>query len=593
MFYSLRSRLMTAFSILMIIPFAAMAFFLSEQSSRLIQASVESSALQTIEQFASHVNTLLTQVEDIGNQAMSSRVTQEWAATLLQQGQAVQEQIMSKQRMREHLSSYTINNSNGITLSAFAKEGGGIWTQDRTYLNSAWYKDYTSDGRRWTSAHKEPDQADDLLRSRHVNSLIVPMVHLQNLRNVGVLKVNYPTSLLRNAIDKIHFGKTGEVFLLTNNGERILNQDLSVKQDLLRIGIVEAKLRYPRQASGVFPIEHQGITYSIFFRQLAGQNWTLIGTVPQEELYAQIHQTRQMIVLVSALLLLLALAVAYRLSYGITRPLSRMALAMKHVKRGEFATALGLMQDLPVKGSEVGYVAGVFDQMTQRLKYLIETEYEMNLRRRNAEYKALLLQINPHFYNNTLEIISGLAATKREELVMDATEALGKMMRYSLNLNSDLVQVGEEMDYIRDYLFILQLRHGERLRMEVQEDQESRRLLITKFILQPLVENAVKYSLEKDGPAEVCIRSSIVDDHLYLSVRDNGIGMSEEQIRLLQEEGSKDDFIAILNNEGYSIGLRNVLSRCRLNYGPEFEFILHSAEGQGTEIILQLPLIRG
>lgn len=252
MFYSLRSRLMTAFSILMIIPFAAMAYFLSEQSSRLIQASVESSASQTIEQFASHVNTLLTQVEDIGNQAMSKRVTQEWAATLLQQGQAVQEQIMAKQRMREHLSSYTINNSNGITLSAFAKEGGGIWTQDRTYLNSVWYKDYTSDGRRWTSAHKEPDQADDFARSRHVNSLIVPMVHLQNLRNVGVLKVNYPTSLLRNAIDKIHFGKTGEVFLLADNGESILNQDLSVKQDLLRIGIVEAKLRYQRRQAVFF-----------------------------------------------------------------------------------------------------------------------------------------------------------------------------------------------------------------------------------------------------------------------------------------------------------------------------------------------------
>ena len=283
---------------------------------------------------------------------------------------------------------------------------------------------------------------------------------------------------------------------------------------------------------------------------------------------------------------------AFWLSAGITKPLSVMGKAMKHVQRGEFNQALHVMPKVREGHSEVGYVTGVFEQMTHRLRYLIETEFETNLRRKNAEYKALLLQINPHFYNNTLEIISGLAAMKREDLVMDATEALGKMMRYSLNLNSDLVRVAEEMSYIRDYLFILHLRHEDRLQVVIEEDPAADDVMIAKFIIQPLVENAVKYSLEKAGVAQVTLRTLVQDERLLITVKDNGIGMSPELVQDLLTEIKTGDSVAILSSEGQSIGLRNVLSRCRLNYGEQFHLGLHSKLGEGTEITLYLPLLR-
>ena len=181
---------------------------------------------------------------------------------------------------------------------------------------------------------------------------------------------------------------------------------------------------------------------------------------------------------------------------------------------------------------------------------------------------------------------------KREDLVMDATEALGKMMRYSLNLGSDLVRVAEEMAYIRDYLFILHLRHEERLQVVTEEDPAAADFLIAKFIIQPLVENAVKYSLEKDGVAQIKLRTQLQEDKLLISVKDNGIGMSPELVRSLLEEIKTGDSVAILSTEGHSIGLRNVLSRCRLNYGEQFRLELHSKLGEGTELNLILPLIR-
>jgi two-component system sensor histidine kinase YesM len=583
---------MAVFSVLLILPFSLLAYILSAESTDIIKASIESSTTQTIEQFASHVTTLLKQVEDTGNQAMSSRITQEWLAVLLNPDSTIPERVLSKQRLRDYFSSYAVNNSSGISISAFSEDAGGIWTQDQTYKNSGWFQAYITDNKRWTSAHKDIDQPDEFMRSRIVNSFIFPLVQLQSLRNAGFIKVNYPTSLLRDTIEKISIGKTGKVILLTHKGMSVLNQDISEYGDDWKIALQQVDAQYQEAESGVFPIRHGGVTNLFFFRKLPAQEWIIAGIVPERELYEKISHIRQTILFASVLLLLLAIAAAYWLSAGITKPLSAMARAMKYVQRGEFGQAVQFMPKVKNGHSEIGYVAGVFEQMTYRLRHLIEMEFETNLRRTNAEYKALLLQINPHFYNNTLEIISGLAAMKREDLVMDATEALGKMMRYSLKLKSDLVRLSEEMDYIRDYLFILHLRHEERLGVTVEEDPETGKLAIAKFILQPLVENAVKYSLEKEGVARVSIIADIRDERLRLIVRDNGIGMKPELVSDLLDEIRKGDSTAILSSEGQSIGLRNVLSRCRLMYGENFELGIHSVLGEGTAITLHLPIVR-
>lgn len=593
MFFSLRSRLMAVFSILLIVPFTALAFILSKESTSIIQASIETSTTQTIEQFASHVITLSTQVEDIGNQVMSNRITQEWLSVQLNPDNTIEERVLTKQRLREYFSSYAINNSNGITISAFAREAGGMWTQDRSYLKSEWYKEFEENGQRWTNAHLDPDQADDSARIRYVNSFVLPLVQLQSLTNTGVVKINFPTSLLQNAIEKIRFGETGKAFLLTSDGRSVLNQDLSGEAELLKQGLAEWKSDYGDQTRGVFSVTHNRVDHLFFFRTLPVGDWIVVGEVPQGQLYQKISNVRQTILFVSLILLILAMFAALWISFGITRPLSSMAKAMKHVKKGEFHQALKLMAGAKPGHSEVGYVTEVFVEMTDRLKYLIETEFETNLRRKNAEYKALLLQINPHFYNNTLEIISGLAAQKREDLIMDATESLGKMMRYSLNLNSDIIRIGEEFDYIRDYLFIMKLRFGDRLNVNIEEDPAARQLLVAKFVLQPLVENAIKYSLEKEGEARIEIASLLEQDYVELKVKDNGIGMAPGLVEDLLSKAQNSGSIAVLSSEGHSIGLRNVLSRCRLYYGERFQLNLESQPGEGTAITLRLPIIRG
>nr|WP_191297021.1 sensor histidine kinase [Paenibacillus sp. PL91] len=586
---------MAAFSLLLIVPFITLVLVLSQESAKLIRQSIETSTSQTIEQFGSHLNTSMTQVEEIGNQVMSNRVTQEWITAQMSPESTVEERLLAKQRLMEYVSSYSINNSSGISIGVFSDFGGGVWTQDRTYLEQDWYKWFTEEDKRWTKAHSDPDQADTIMKSRLVNSYLLPLVQLQSFTKSGFVKINYPTSVLRDAIEKIRFGKTGRAFLLDTDGSSVLNQQ--VPEDSLSIlsaGLAEIKAAQSDATSGVFPIKQENDSYLLFYRYFEEQDWYVIGEVPEKELFIKIDQIRRMMLFVSVILLLLIIFVAYWLSSGITRPLTSMARAMKHVERGEFAQALSMMPSVRTGHSEVGYVTRIFENMTTRLRYLIETEFETNLRRKNAEYKALLLQINPHFFNNTLEIISGLAAMKKNDVLMDATEALGQMMRYSLNLNSDLVKVKEEMNYIRDYLFILQLRYEERLHVEIEEDMASSQLLIAKFILQPIVENAVKYSLEVSGVANLSLRVRTEQDRLHIAVADNGIGMDAELIsQLMGELSGSSDSVDILYSGGDSIGLRNVLSRCRLYYGEQLVVSIKSKRGEGTEIQISIPAVKG
>lgn len=592
MLYSLRSRLMAAFCILLVIPFTILVYVMSEQIAKEIKRSTEVATSQTIDQYASHVTTLLTQVEDICNQVLGSELTQDWIATLRNTDATQGDRLYAGRKLRDFLSTLAVNNSNGISVTAFTAREGGIWTQDRSYTDQLWYKQYRDSNNRWTSAHLEPDQLDEKMKETVVNSYILPLMQLQSFANAGIIKVNYPTSLLLKPIEKIQFGQTGRAYLLNRDGSSVLGQDITKDTAVLREGMKRIRTNAEDSEAGFIQVNHGGTGYLVFYRTLPEQDWTIAAIVPEAELYVKIKQIRNMLLMISGVLLIVVLIVAFRLSKGITRPLSSMARAMKYVRQGDFHQALERMPVVKAGHSELGTVTQAFEQMTHRLKYLIETEFELNLRRKNAEYKALLLQINPHFFNNSLEIISGMAAQKREDLVMDATEALGKMMRYSLNLNTDVVQLHDEFAYIRDYLFILKLRYGDDLNAVIEEETEAGQLAIPKFILQPLVENAVKYSLEK-GKGSVRVQSQVEADRLHLIVSDNGIGMSPDFVKELLYDMAESEPSAILSSKGDSIGLRNVLSRCRLSYGDLFEARFESEIGIGTTITLILPKREG
>jgi len=592
MFYSLRARLTVTFIVLLVIPFMTMAIVMTQVSNSIIGTSIEQSTSQTIDQYASFVQALNGQVEDVANQVLSNELTQHWITAQLDPNLPEEQRVSLDAEMRKFLSSIALNHSAISSITIFDDVGTAVGIRDQTfrdpaYLQSDWYLSFKRDGIRWAPAHLDPYQPS-YLKGESVNSLIFNLVQLSTFRNIGVLKVNVPTTSIQEAIEKIKFGETGKVFLLDKNGNPVLKQDIPEEMSGFR-SVWEEVWNRPG-SGGKIDVDWNGDRHLVLYRMLKGSDWVVVGEAPQYELFQKTATVRLTMIGVAAALLLATIGAAFWLSSGIARPLSKLAGAMRHAERGDFnRSETEVLSRMPLQRSEVGYVIKVFLNMVRRLRNLIETEFQANMRRKDAEYKALLMQINPHFLYNTLEVIGSLSLQDRKEDVLDVTESLGQMLRYSLKTDSDLTTVGEEMQYIRHYVTILRIRFGERLRLTVDEDPEIARLSIVRFILQPLVENAVKFSLDNGGPAHVRVWAMRSGPSLEIGVRDNGVGMPAELIEELKREWTQGEMTEVLKTGGRRIGLRNVMARCYLYYGARMDVTIESAPGDGTAIVFKLP----
>jgi two-component system sensor histidine kinase YesM len=578
MLFSLRNQIVILFTVLLLIPVIILTFVLTDKTEELVRHSIVTSTDQTITQYATYVNNLAKQFKDMGNQVLSSSITQDYAMA--------KDDPMLRAHFREFLSSVYSNNKNSLSISVF-DDSGGIWRLDQSFRKSSWYNDFVKRGNSWVPAHIEPDQPESSMRQTMVNSYVSPLINLNLLKPAGIIKINFSTDLLQKPLEQIRLGRTGQAYLLSDDGRTVLNQNIESNPVISKhLDLVEKARR-----TGYLTIRDGDQSYLLFAQAVEEiPGWFVVGVVSEQELFQPISAIRWMMIILSAVLLGCTVIASVAISTGVTRPLSQLTKAMKLAEQGDFKGANALIPRVK-RRNEVGYVVLVFRKMIDRLNHFIDTEYKTNIRRQNAEYKALLLQINPHFLNNTLEIIGGLAAQGKSEEVMDITEQFGEMLSYSLKLNEDTVHLSEELKYIQNYTSILKSRFGDRLVMDISADEEALNCRLIKFILQPIVENAIKYSIDYREIAKVDLEIRMKDKTLYISVKDNGIGMSQDQIEDLYSSIDPAAAPEVLSSEGNRIGLRNVLARCQLYYGDACEIKLNSVSGEGTTILFKLPIL--
>lgn len=593
MFYTLRTRLSVTFIALLIVPFITIVAVMTQVSNSVIGTSIEESTSQTMDQYAAFVASLTTQLEDVASQVLSNEATQQWIASQLDKALPQEKRIAQSAEIRKFLSSLALNHSSVTSITLFNDNGTAVGIRDQVFndpafLESPWYTTFKREGVRFVPAHYDLYQPG-YLQEEKMNSLIFNLVQLSSFRNIGVLKLNVRTSQIQTPLDKIKFGETGRVYLVDREGKPVLDQKIAEGMSGF-LGEMPA-ITQDKHNGGKLKVKQDGENHRVLYRKIESANWFLVGEVPEYELFERMKKVQQTMMVVGALLLLLTIGAAFWLSSGIARPLTRLASSMRLVERGDFGReADETLARMPIPRNEVGYVVKVFRNMVRRLRFLIETEFQANMRRKDAEYKALLMQINPHFLYNTLEVIGSLSAQRRSKEVMDVTEWLGQMLRYSLSVDSDLAKLREELEYVRYYVSIMKLRFGDGLAIDVIDAPELGNVPIVKFILQPLVENAIKFGLENPAGALVVLETRQSRDALEIAVSDNGPGMSPELIETLRREMHEGETTNVLSAQGRKIGLRNVLARCCLHYGARFSVRMESAPGEGTRIVFRLPM---
>lgn len=316
--------------------------------------------------------------------------------------------------------------------------------------------------------------------------------------------------------------------------------------------------------------------------------------------------------LIGSILLAMALILASFLLilYPMLRSLQQLTRAMQNITAGEQKT---IRSGIDLTGirfgcTEIRDIYKAFNDMLQEINTLNHTifrtytqMYDLEMNNRLTEIAFLRSQINPHFLYNTLTTICGMSAAGMNDKIIEVTNALSSIFRYSIQ-GSDMVALRNELDIIRAYLMIQSCRFEDRFSVLYDIKEETLDCQIPKMIIQPLVENAIVHGLEpslKHGKLIISTSLTPTHDHLIISVMDTGIGMSKEKLDALRSmlhesirSKSKNALEHLQDMDAAnhdSIGIFNVNSRIVLYYGEAYNIKLDSWEGAGTNITIHIP----
>lgn len=241
------------------------------------------------------------------------------------------------------------------------------------------------------------------------------------------------------------------------------------------------------------------------------------------------------------------------------------------------------------KKDEVGELGQQINKMLDRISGLMEDSIKRELLVKDSEIRALQNQINAHFIYNVLESIKMMAEIEEKYEISDAVTSLGKLLRYSMKWVSKNVTVEDEVDYIKNYLTLINLRFDYEIYLSLNMPETIYAQEIPKMSLQPIIENAIYHGIE--GIAEdtnIYMKGIVHDTYCIIEITDPGRGMSEEEIIKLQKK--IDGEIQAAGSSGNGIGLKNVQDRIKISFGDDYGISIASKQGCYTKVIVKIPL---
>ena len=373
----------------------------------------------------------------------------------------------------------------------------------------------------------------------------------------------------------------GTTFILDSSGSLIFAGDRYQEASRLLKGLTSKeagvyKTAFDAQGNG----RRQG--YTIVVSDVEENGWKIVSCVRTARLTASYNQvTLASILVISLLFLLFYLFSRYFLGQIIT-PLHTVVEGMKEMEEGNLTVHVE-----PAGQSEIRTMIHSFNRMVRELKASIEENEQVQQKKHQAEVRALQSQINPHFLVNTLNSIRFMAQVSKFDGIRKMAEALIKILSCSFRGSISFYTVREELDVLDSYLYLMKIRYSDGFEVVYDIDETCLDCKVPRLILQPIVENSIVHGLaeKEDDIGHLTVRLKASGDSLIFTVEDDGRGMTEEEIRQLLTPRERAE------GDNTSIGVENVLSRLKLNFGSRYGIRMESQPGQYTKTILTIPLL--
>ena len=328
--------------------------------------------------------------------------------------------------------------------------------------------------------------------------------------------------------------------------------------------------------AGYRTVADQGQDYMYFYENILGTDWYLMERINVHEIWATLDRTGYFSLLLIAAFVLCLYPLTIFSRKRIIKPVDKNKDKMSQVAEGRFDVRISSQER--GKG-EFAEIADSFNYMVDRLEKQVEEIRAMDRKKHLLELDFLQAQINPHFIYNTLSSIRFYVEMGKNEEAEDMLIDFSKILRKTLSRTEQFITLREEMETLRHYVNLQKARYRERVEVVFDVEESTLPALVPDFILQPIVENAIFYSLKEDKVCHIRIKSYMDQGNLCVSVKDDGFGMDAEKISTVL---NKDMNIN-------KVGIKNVNERLKLNFGDVYGLKIISEEGRGTEVILVMP----
>ncbi len=305
--------------------------------------------------------------------------------------------------------------------------------------------------------------------------------------------------------------------------------------------------------------------------------------VSRQAVYGQIDRFMALLALLVFLLLLVILGTMWFIHRRFSQPVRALAQAAERLEAGELGITVSASQR-----DELGRLGQSFNRMSIELHNLVEHAYREELILRDARIEALQSRINPHFLNNTLEIMNWQARMEGSESISRMIDALGTLLDASMDRsNRRVVSLHEELDCAKAYLYLIKLRYGERLAVNWEVDQALLERTAPRLVIQTLLENAIEHGIAPMSRGHLTVRIYQAEDALHIEVVNDGKRISaDDQQRINALLASPED--TDLRSE--HLGIRNIQQRLKLIYSARAELILRADEHGDTMARISIPI---
>lgn len=385
---------------------------------------------------------------------------------------------------------------------------------------------------------------------------------------IGILAINLPSRFFEQAYEGLS-GETSHFALYDTSGRLICKDNESTFSSLNPENLLQNtreetdKLFY----KSIFTCDTLGDSYFILASRLEVR---ILDGLPAKLLVA--------LIIGAFILLAFMWLINTYIAKNVIYPIQRLVDSMAEVQNGWLHRV-----SMNVNDDEIGLLKNSYNAMLIEINQLIEELLQKEKTLRMAELDALQEQMKPHFLYNTLDMIRYMALENRTDEVYNMLETLGNFYRRFLSKGSTDLSLGEEIEIVKSYLTLQRTRFEDIFTDEYEIEEGLSSIRVPRLILQPLVENSIYHGIRPKGEHGV-IRVTVKrqEDFLFLSIYDNGIGMSAHQRELL-----------FSGKDSRSFGFQGTIERIRYYYKTEDVFEIHSTEGEYCEIILKLPLSNG